>query len=64
MTDFCPFILMAAREILRASEREQNPSSAQSKIVFPATCQHQIVSFFSRILCVGQDADAPAKWLV
>jgi hypothetical protein len=59
--DPCLFILIAGERKWWVPEWEQNRLSAESKLVVRATHQHQIVLFFFRILCVGQDVNDPAK---
>jgi hypothetical protein len=58
---FRELISIAVKRILAVPEWEQNHFSGESKLVLRATQQHQIVLFFFRILCVGQDVQRPRK---
>jgi hypothetical protein len=62
--EFRRLILIADEGILAFPEWEQNHFSGESRLVLRATQQHQIVLFFFRILCVGQDVGARARLLV
>src|ERR1700683_2213038 len=58
---FTHSVRFVAGETVQRQITEQIDFSDESKLIFPALQQHQIALFFSRILCVRQLNNPPAR---